>query len=121
MDGRRSHKSHRAQRSNVALSRAKRFCALSGPSMMNGTAKGSPIRLGFFLERGSAACSAWPEVAYRGIDRLPHLPTPEEQERLLSSGSSELAQLWDVYWEASINGKINVDGRLAKELQRRFL
>ncbi len=121
MDGRCSHKFVRVQWSNVALSRADGLCALIGRTMLNKSVKGSSIRLGFFLERSSVTCSRWPEVAYRGIDRLPYLPIPEEQERLLSSGRSELAQLWDIYWEASIDGKINVDGRLATELQRRFL
>jgi hypothetical protein len=78
-------------------------------------------RLGFFLERTSVTCFAWPDMAYRGIDRLPFLPTPEEQEQMMSSGSSDLAKLWDRYWEASIDGLINVDGKLAREYQQQFL
>jgi hypothetical protein len=84
-------------------------------------AQRSSIHLGFFLERTSVSCFAWPEMAYRGIDRLPYLPTQEEQEQMLSSGKSDLAKLWDRYWEANIDGVINVDGKLARVLQQEFL
>lgn len=80
----------------------------------------SPVRLGFFLERRTVHCMAWPNVTYRGIDRLPFLPTAEEQEQLQSAGRHGLSRLWDTYWAAHSEGRINVDLRLASQLQRQF-
>lgn len=80
----------------------------------------SPIRLGFFLERTPVYCVAWPKVAYRGIDRLPYLPTAEEQEQLQSTGRHDLSRLWDTYWAANSEGEINVDVGLASQLQQQF-
>jgi hypothetical protein len=65
-------------------------------------------------------CVAWPTVAYRGIDRLPYLPTAEEQEQLQSLGRYDLNRLWDSYWAASSEGRLNVEARLASQLKQQF-
>ena len=59
----------------------------------------------------------WPQVVYRGVDRLLHLPSPDEVDEWRSSGQQELADLWDRYDEAQESGTLNVDYVLA-DLQR---
>jgi hypothetical protein len=55
-------------------------------------------------------------ILYRGIDRLPHLPTFEEQDELRFSGRKRLADLWDRYWEAKDSGELRVNLLLAQSL-----
>ena len=80
----------------------------------------TPFRLGFFLERTGVACFKWPSAPYRGIDRPPNLPTPEEEDELRSSGRSALADLWDRYWDATDSRQLNTNLPLAQDLQREF-
>lgn len=80
-----------------------------------------PFRLGFFLERVGVTCFKWPSVPYRGIDRIPYLPTPEEEDELRSSGRGALADLWDRYSDARFSGKLNSNLSLAQGLLRDFL
>ena len=80
----------------------------------------TPFRLGFFLERVAVTCFKWPSVPYRGIDRIPYLPTPEEKDELRSSGRGALADLWDRYWDAVDSRELNTNLPLAQDLQREF-
>jgi hypothetical protein len=54
-----------------------------------------PVPLGFYLLRGNEHPYGWPDVIYRGIDRLPLFPTPEEEKRLMEEERHELLKLWD--------------------------
>ena len=76
----------------------------------------TPIPLGFYLARRHVSCSMWPQVTYRGVDRLLHLPSPDEVDHWRSTGKRELADLWDRYDEAQENGTLNVDYVLADRL-----
>src|SRR5438552_14660724 len=79
-----------------------------------------PFRLGFFLQRTGVSCASWPDVPYRGIDRLWFLPTFEEQDELRAAGRNHLADLWDRYWDAEDSHELMVNLQLAQDLQREF-
>ncbi len=79
-----------------------------------------PLRLGFWLERVGVTCLKWPSVPYRGIDRPPYLPSLEEEDELRSTGRRRLADLWDHYWDAEDSGELNINLRLAQDVQREF-
>lgn len=79
-----------------------------------------PFRLGFFLERTGVACCKWPHLPYRGIDRLPYLPSFEEQDDLRAASKSKLADLWDRYWDAKDTRQLMVNLQLAQDLKREF-
>ena len=80
-----------------------------------------PISLGLFLQRTGVTCSKWPGRPYRGIDRLPYVPSPLELEDLRSSGSNEWADIWDAYWDAWESSSLRVDLRLIQKVRRDFL
>ena len=80
-----------------------------------------PLRLGYYLVRPDVRCSRRPAVPYRGVDRLPYLPTFEEQEALRASGRAPLAALWDRYWDAKDARTLFADRRLADKLRGAFL
>ena len=42
-------------------------------------------------------CWAWPSVLYRGVDREPFPPTPEEEDAMRSAGNASLVDLWERY------------------------
>ena len=77
-----------------------------------------PLRLGFWLERVGVTCLKWPSVPYRGIDRPPYLPSLEEEDELRSTGRRRLADLWDHYWDAEDSGELNINLRLAQDVER---
>lgn len=80
-----------------------------------------PLRLGFYLVRPDVWNSQWPEVPYRGIDRLPYLPTCEEQDALRGSGQAKLADLWDTYWDATDSRTLFANRLRVEEMRREFL
>lgn len=80
-----------------------------------------PVRLGFFLESHGVTCFNWPTIPYRGIDRLPHIPSPEEDDGLRSAGRGGLVDLWERYWNASDGEELRLNLSLAQELQQMFL
>lgn len=79
-----------------------------------------PLRLGFFLARQGVTCTTWPELAYRGVDRLPYLPTLEEM-RQLRVARPRLAEAWDAYWEAKDSKQLNVDPSVVREVKDMFV
>lgn len=84
------------------------------------TQSSSTIRLGFFLERvGVNLLEA--NRPYRGMDRLPYLPTLEEEESLHDLGRHRLLELWDQYCDVRDSGELNVNRNVAWRLQRKFL
>lgn len=79
-----------------------------------------PLRLGFVLGRTSVPFPYRPEIIYRGVDRLPFVPTPEEEEELTRSGRTRLVSLWHRYGDTLFTGELHRDGQLAVTLQREF-
>lgn len=83
-----------------------------------------PLRLGFYLQRVGISCFNWPTVAYRGIDRMPHIPTPEQEPDLYftpKAGRSRMADLWARYLDAIEQGRLNTDLKLTCRLRAEFL
>jgi len=81
---------------------------------------GPPIRLGFFLQLIGVAFPFRPGIFYRGVDRLPFPPTPEEEEELSSSGRARLLSLWEEYGDLSFTGELHGDEQLARRLRTAF-
>jgi hypothetical protein len=79
-----------------------------------------PLRLGFVLERTGVPFPYRPEICYRGVDRLPFDPTPEEEEELQRSGKSRLVSLYHRYGDTLFTGELHRDQHLAMTLQREF-
>ncbi len=79
-----------------------------------------PIRIGFLLERSDVTCPWCPSASYRGIDRLPYIPIPEEETELRSARRNSLLDVWERYWEAKDSGKLNILPQLALDLQQGF-
>lgn len=79
-----------------------------------------PLRLGFVLERTSVPFPYRPGIFYRGVDRLPFDPTPEEEEELNRSGGARLVSLWHRYGDTLFTGELHRDQQLAVTLQREF-
>ncbi len=79
-----------------------------------------PVRLGYFLEREGVAAAAFPAVRYRGIDRLPYLPTDEELQALRRAGRERLVALWERYLHAEDEGTPYTDRALALDFRRAF-
>lgn len=80
----------------------------------------TPVRLGYFLERRDVTISWWPEQMYNGIDRLPFVPSPEQDELLLAAGQGDLVQLWIDYWDALETGELNACLAVAGRLRQAF-
>lgn len=78
-----------------------------------------PIRLGFFLEREDVMFPFRP-VFYRGVDRLPFIPTPEDEEELRASGKTKLLSLWQRYAEVTFTGELYASQSLATGLKTAF-
>lgn len=79
-----------------------------------------PLRLGFVLGRTSVPFPYRPGVMYRGVDRLPFDPTPEDEEELHRSGRARLVSLWHRYGDTLFTGELHRDQQLAVTLQREF-
>jgi hypothetical protein len=80
-----------------------------------------PFRIGFYLERAGVRFSQWPKLPYLGIDRLPYVPSPEEEERIRVSGNRALADLWVHYWDLKNGRELMMNPDIAQELRQRFL
>lgn len=89
--------------------------------MPNRTIITAPLRLGYFLLRRGVRLSSWPDVPYRGIDRLPFVPSPEEEQILQATGHSDLVQLWVSYWDALESGELRARLPVARRFQQAFL
>ncbi len=79
-----------------------------------------PIRLGFFLERTAVMFPFLPGTFYRGIDRLPFLPTPEEEEELKGSRKARLLSLWERYSDLTFTGELHASQKTSKSLCSSF-
>jgi len=79
-----------------------------------------PLRLGFFLERTEVMFPFLPGTFYRGVDRLPFEPTPEEDEQLRNSGKKRLLSLWQRYADLYFTGELHASLQLAGGLRSEF-
>jgi len=66
-----------------------------------------PIRPGFFLERTDVMFPLLPWTSYRGVDRSPFIPTPEEEEELKGSKKARLLYLWQRYSDLTYTGELS--------------
>jgi len=78
------------------------------------------LPLGFYLARTGVQTASSPRVPYRGIDRLPYIPTPKEEEELRLAGRRRLADLWVEYADAEYDKTFVFDSQLALDYQRKF-
>jgi hypothetical protein len=76
--------------------------------------------LGYWLVDPGMPLAPGSGVRYRGIDRQPSVPGPDEDERLRSEGRAAFLQIRDRYWEEEDSGALQVDGGLAVELRDQF-
>jgi hypothetical protein len=88
--------------------------------MTNQTIIPTPLQLGHFLQRRGVRLSVWPDVQYRGIDRLPYVPSLEEEQILQATGQGELVQLWTSYWDALESGELSASLAIAQCFQHAF-
>jgi hypothetical protein len=79
-----------------------------------------PLRLGFLLERTDVSFPYRPGIFYRGVDRLPFDPSPEEEEELNRSGRVRLVSLWHRYGDALFTGDLHRDQQAAVALRGEF-
>lgn len=89
-------------------------------SVAHELSKDGSLRLGFFLARSRVTCFNWPSAPYHGIDRLPYITSPQEDDALRHAGRSRLVDLWVRYWDAWDNGELHISLPLAQELQQMF-
>jgi hypothetical protein len=79
-----------------------------------------PIRLGFFLERTDVMFPFLPWTSYRGVDRLPFIPTPEEEDELKGSKKARLLFLWQRYSDLTYTGELHASQDAPRSLRGAF-
>ena len=79
-----------------------------------------PIRLGFLLERTEVMFPFLPGSLYGGVDRLPFVPTPEEEESLRNSKRVTLLELWQQYSDLTYTGQLHGSPHATKFLRNAF-
>jgi hypothetical protein len=88
--------------------------------MCDGDVRNPCLRLGFVLGRTGVAFPYRPGTTYRGVDRLPFVPTLQEEEDLNRVGRATLISLWHRYADLLFTGELHADGQLAKDLRGEF-
>jgi hypothetical protein len=76
--------------------------------------------LGYWLVEAVVPISAESAVHYRGIDRQPIIPGPDEDEGLRREGRDTLLQIRDRYWQLEESGVVHADSGVAVELRDEF-
>jgi hypothetical protein len=61
-----------------------------------------------------------PGSFYGGVDRLPFVPTPEEEEDLRNSKRATLLQLWQQYSDLTYTGQLHGSGHTTRALRDAF-
>ncbi len=80
----------------------------------------TPLRLGYFLLEQGVTLYSWPSVPYRGIDRLPDVPSPLEHQNLTAAGHGDLVQLWVSFWDEFEPGEIHTSLASSLHFQQAF-
>lgn len=76
--------------------------------------------LGYWLVDAEEAVTGDREARYRGIDRQPRIPGPDEDDRLHSEGRDNVLQIRDRYWQSDDTGDLHAKAGLAIELRDLF-
>lgn len=84
-------------------------------------AMASLISLGYWLVESDEILGGTGVRPYRGIDRQPHIPGPEDDDRLRSEGQETLVALRNRYWHLDDVGAVRRDPDVALELRNAFL
>ena len=79
-----------------------------------------PLRLGFVLARTDVPLPGRPWIRYRGVDRMPFVPTPEEEDELARAGHARLVALWHQYWDVLFTAELYRDTSIATDLRDQF-
>lgn len=79
-----------------------------------------PIPLGYYLVRAGIVCHNWPHVKYRGVDRLPYVPSPFEIDEWRDTGKKEIADLWDKYFNAFDDASLNTNRQFIQRVRKEF-
>lgn len=76
--------------------------------------------MGFFLAELGLRCFDFPDIPYRGIDRLPVIDNFEGEYALHRAGEQSSWQLWNSYWAADESGDLSADLAVARNLCAQF-
>lgn len=79
-----------------------------------------PFRLGFLLRRRGVHPYETSRTEYRGVDREPEYPPPDELEKWRHSGEEQIAVLWDDFGAAVYEQRLDASLSLALRFRSRF-